>query len=68
MSAFSTIDTVVNYHGTMRGSFTMNKGSESDADPPERAIEGSHPLEDATSFRRVELRLLRTNGTQEQVR
>jgi len=53
---------------TMRGSFTMNKGSESDADPPERAIEGSHPLEDATSFRRVELRLLHTNGTQEQVR
>jgi hypothetical protein len=46
----------------------MNKGSESDADPPERAIEGSHPLEDATSFRRVELRLLHTNGTQEQVR
>ena len=26
-----------------------------------QAIEGSHPLEDATSFKRVELRLLHTN-------
>jgi len=45
----------------VRGSSTMNKGSESDTDPPERAIEESHPLEDAASARHAELTALHAN-------
>jgi hypothetical protein len=55
---------------TVRGFSIVNKGSESDTDPPERAIEESLSLEDVASARRGtshQCKGTHSNGTEEQV-